>query len=175
MKQKSFLRLLLETIGFAYAGNLLAIIVTVSLSAIDTDFMMNVAAFCGIALYVVMVFNVGHKYGEYDMKLMRRKIITEPQPNRWIVIGLIVWVLMCVPSIFVLLQPNSPVSMVTLRLVSGSMFALSLAVGEVDKIPEWSPYLFMGIYAMTPVLCRVGHYCGYFEKLTMENIMYKKK
>jgi len=175
MKQKSFLRLLLETIGYAAAGNALAVIVTISLAGLGTgNFMIGLAAFCGISLYMVMIFNTGHKDGEQERKFMRRKTIEKPNPNKWILIGLIVWAILCLPCIALLLFPGSVIVLSVFRFAVGAMFALSLLLGSAE-IPAWSPYLFMGIFALTPVMCRLGHYVGYYEKMTIESIIYKKQ
>jgi hypothetical protein len=174
MKQKSFLRLLLETTGSAFAGNLLALVVVISLGGLGTgNFMIGVSAFCGISLYMVMTFNSGHKDGEQERKYVRRKTIEKPNPSKWIKIGLIVWGIMCIPCVVLILIPGSLTVLTIVRFSLGSVFALSLLLGS-SEIPAWSPYLFMGIYAVTPVMCRLGYYVGYYEKMTLDSIIYKK-
>jgi MFS family permease len=175
MRRKSFLRVFFEAFGYACLGNILGLVVTVSLAHFGT-FMSVVAAGCAILLYMMMAVNVGHKDGELERKLVRRKVIENPEPNRWIIIGIIIWLIMCVPCIMLIIMPENMMYLQIFRFGMGAVFALSILLGEeLSTIPLWAPYLFIGIYGLTPVMYRWGFYVGYYEKMTIDSIVYKKQ
>ena len=174
MQKKSFFKLLLITLWNVVIGNILSLVVTLSLAGILSNYITyGLAAFCSISLFFVFIFNAGFKDGEHERKLVTRKFIEKPEPNKWIIIGIIVWVLLSVPCVLLIFMPMHPYLNI-FRFAFASMFALSRLFGQTE-IPSWSPFVFMGIYALIPVACRLGHYIGYYEKVTLESIVYKKK
>ena len=175
MQKKSFIKLTLIAIGHAVIGNVLALIVTISLAGIlNNDFLYVLAAFCAITLYFVFMYSTAFKDGEHERKLVIRKIIENPTPNKWIVIGVIVWLIMSLPCMALIFMPEPPYLLLFRFVLAPSMCALSLLFG-LEKSPVWASFVFMGIYAVTPVVCRLGHYFAYYDKMTLESLMYKKK
>ncbi|MCL1823203.1 MAG: hypothetical protein FWG44_03280 [Oscillospiraceae bacterium] len=173
MQKKSFLRVFLETLGYVLAGNLLALVVTISLGAFNGNIALGISAFCSITLFFACVFSAAHKDGEYERKLQRRKVLEEPDPNRWIMVGVIIWVLICIPCVLLIFNPQAGF-LLAFRLSVASMMAFSLFFGS-SSIPFWTPLVFIGIFALIPVACRLGYYVGYYEKAMLENIIYKKQ
>jgi len=172
MQQKSVFRLFLEALGYVVAGNVMALVVTLSLLGFGNDnVLIVVASFCAISTYLMMTFSVGHKDGEQERKLVRVNRLEKPNPNKWLIIGIVAWLMLCVPCIILLFAPGF---LIPFRFIFGALFAISLLFGS-DTIPAWSNFVFIGIYALTPVFMMLGHYVGYFEKMTMDSIIYKKK
>ena len=172
MQKKSFLRLFLEAAGYAAIGNLLGLGITVSLGAFfEKDFMVVIAAFCSISIYLIMITGAGHKDGEHERKLIGVKRLEKPEPDKWIIIGVIIWLLLCVPCAALIIFPGF---LLVFRFTFGAVFALSLLFGN-GEIPVFAPFVFMGVYALTPLMFRVGYYIGFNEKLTVDSIVYKKK
>ncbi|MDR2532120.1 MAG: hypothetical protein LBC82_04680 [Oscillospiraceae bacterium] len=186
MRKKSFLRLLFETLGSAVIGNVMALVVTISLASFGTgNALLGISAFCSISVYLMLVFNSGYKDGEIDRKLIQRKVIEKPEGGKWVKIGCLIGGFFCVASALLLLFTGSGGETGTaisadggylnpFRLALGAIMAVSLLLGGTE-IPIWSPLVFMGIFALTPVACRFGYWVGVYEKWTIDNIVYKKK
>jgi hypothetical protein len=60
------------------------------------------------------------------------------------------------------------------RVLFATIMSLSLLLGEATN-PIWAPFVFMGVFGLAPIICRLGYWVGFHEKWTMENIMYAKK
>ncbi|MCL2018732.1 MAG: hypothetical protein FWG70_03140 [Oscillospiraceae bacterium] len=186
MQKKSFLRLLVGTLGYSLVGNLMAAVVTFSLASFGVgDVLMVVAAFCSISTYLMMVFNAGHKDGEIDRKLFSRGQISAPEPMKWVKIGCIVGGLFCIACALLFVftgsggEDGTGISvdggyLTPFRIVFAAVMAVSLLLGNA-VIPIWSPFIFMGIFALTPIACRLGYWVAFYEKLTIDNIVYKQK
>jgi len=186
MQKKSFLRLLLGTFGYAAMGNLMGAVITISLGAFGIgDILMAIAAICSILTYLMMIFNAGHKDGEIDRKLFQRKQIEKPDFNKWVKIGCIVFAFYCVACAFLFIFTGSGGESGTMihvdggylnpfRIIFAAVMAVSLLLGSAEN-PIWSPFVFMGVYALTPFICRLGYWVAFYEKLTIDNIVYKKK
>jgi len=176
MQKKSFLRLLLGTAGYALLGNILALIVTFSLGNFGVgNALMGLAAFCSLSLYFMMVFNAAHKDGETDRKLFNRKTIEKPEGSKWVKIGIIVWLLLCIPCVVLIIVPGF---LIVVRFLLASIMAVSFLLSDAETPalnPSWAPFLFMGIFALTPVVCRLGYWVAFYEKWSVDNIVYKKK
>lgn len=172
MQQKSVLRLFLEAAAYVAAGNVMALVVTLSLLSFGNDTpLIVIAAFCAVSTYLMMAFSVGHKDGEQERKLVRINRLDKPNPNKWLIIGAVLWLLLCVPCVVLFI---TPAFLNVFRFIFAAVFALSLLFGS-DTVPVWAPFVFMGVFALTPVFMKLGHYVGYFEKITMDSIVYKKK
>lgn len=155
-------------------ANFLGLIVTVSLAGFSNNAIVyGIAAFCSVALFILIMFSVGHKDGEHERKLITRKVIETPEPKKWYVIGVIVWVILCIPCIVLVMMPAASY-LIFFRFACGSMFALSLLFG-MREIPFWAPFIFMGIFALTPIAARYGFYIGFYDKITIDSIVYEKK
>jgi hypothetical protein len=149
--------------------------VTIALAGFGIgDILMGVAAFCSVSIYLMFMFTAGHKDGETERKLLARKTIEKTEPGKWLKIGIIVWILVCLPCVALLIFHGSFIYLTFFRFMFSVMMALSLLFGS-ESNPFWTPFLFMGIYALTPVACRLGYYVGFFEKMTIDSIVYKKK
>ncbi|MCL2108856.1 MAG: hypothetical protein FWH20_05870 [Oscillospiraceae bacterium] len=178
MKQKSFPKLTLIAIGHAAIGNLLSLIVTISLVGLagifGTTFLYILAAICSIALFFMFTYSGAYKDGERERKLLARKVIAAPAPNKWLVIGGIVAVLFSVPSILLIFMPEPPFLYLFRLVLSPSVMALSLLF-RLESSPGWAPFVYMGLYALTPIACRMGYNAGFYDKVSLESIIYKKK
>ncbi|MCL2696452.1 MAG: hypothetical protein FWE74_00055 [Oscillospiraceae bacterium] len=184
MQRKSFLRLLLETFGYAAGGNVMALIVTFSLLSFGAGTAFKgIALFCSVSLYLMMLFNAGHKDGELDRKLFNRKTIDTQQGGKWFVIGSIVggfFVLMCALLFVFSVNSGDDGTVISgsyfsfVRIIFATVMAISLLLGDLSN-PIWAPFVFMSIFALTPLICRLGYWVGFYEKWTMDNIMYMKK
>ncbi|MDR2559316.1 MAG: hypothetical protein LBC86_07230 [Oscillospiraceae bacterium] len=184
MQKKSFLRLLLETFGYAAGANAMALIVTFSLLTFNAGTaLMGIAVFCSVSLYLMMLFNAGHKDGELDRKLFNRKTIDKQQGNKWYILGGIVagfFIIACALLLVFSVNSGEDGTVISgsyfsfVRIILSAIMALSLLFGELTN-PVWAPFVFIGIFALTPFACRLGYWVGFYEKWTMENIMYAKK
>ncbi|MCL2638347.1 MAG: hypothetical protein FWD48_08240 [Oscillospiraceae bacterium] len=184
MQRKSFLRLLLETFGYAAGGNAMALVVTFSLLSFGADSALKViAVFCSLSLYLMMMFNAGYKDGELDKKLFNRKTIEKQQGGKWFILGGIVagfFVVMCLLLLVLSVNNGEDGAVLTgsyfnfFRIIFAAIMALSLLLGEMTN-PVWSPFIFMGIFALAPFTCRLGYWVAFHEKWTLDSIMYVKK
>jgi hypothetical protein len=180
MQRKSFLKLLLGAIGYAAGANAMALVVTFSLMMFGgQSILKGIAVFCSVSLYLMMMFNAGHKDGELDRKLLNRKIISKQQGSKWYILGGIVagfYIIACA-LLFVFNTGDGVIGgsyFNFVRIIFAAIMALSLLLGELTN-PMWAPFVFMGVFATTPFVCRLGYWVGFYEKWNIENIMYVKK
>jgi MFS family permease len=186
MQKKSFLKLLLGALGQALGANVMSLIVTFSLITFGMNTVTkSIAAFCSVSLYLMLLFNAGHKDGEIDRKLLQRKTIEKQDGDKWYIIGAIVALLFCVACVFLFFftgsggEDGTGISadggyLSIFRVVFASVMAVSLLFGD-SVIPIWSPFVFMAIFSLAPFAGRLGYWVGFHEKWRLENIMYEKK
>ncbi|MCL2078072.1 MAG: hypothetical protein FWH08_06690 [Oscillospiraceae bacterium] len=170
MQRKSFLKLFLETMSYVLAGNILALVVTITLAGFsaENNIIMGIAAFLSVTLFLTFMFSAAHKDGEQERKLITRNQIETPEPNKWFFIGIIVWLLLCIPCIALIFSPGF---LNIFRFVMASVMALSFLIEDW----KFAPFVYMGVYALTPVACRLGHYIGFYEKWSVDGLVYKNK
>jgi hypothetical protein len=184
MQRKSFLKLLLSACGYAAGANAMSLVVTFSLLMFGGSRVLRIiAVFCSVSLYLLMMFNAGHKSGELDRKLFNRKTIDKQQGNKWFIIGGIVagfFIIACALLFILGVSSGEDGTVISgsyfnfVRIIFAVIMAVSLLLGELAN-PLWAPFVFMGIFATAPFVCRLGYWVGFYEKWNIENIIYVKK
>jgi len=163
---KPFLKLLLYSLGYMLMGNLLAFIMTISLSAFGTnEAVMGMATLFAMAIYLLLVSVPAFKDGQSEACKQNRTdedaVVPNFYKNRWIIIGVILWVIMLVPSIVFLF---GGISAGWYRFINGAVYPLSLfLVQDIDGgrvLMSSAPYVIMVFYVLTIPACLIGHKMG---------------
>jgi len=183
MQQKSFLRLVSGAFGYSCLANLMSLVVTFSLIGIgESDALKVIAVICSVLLYVMLLFNAGHRDGEIDKKLFGSHKIEQQMGDKWYKIGGLVagfYCLMCL-LLFVFSGEGEGVISVAggflslFRILFPVTMALSILLGDTAN-PLWAPFVFMAIFALMPFACRLGYWVGFHDKWVLQNMMYIKK
>jgi hypothetical protein len=162
----------------------MSLVVTVSLIGLGGGSTTRViAVICSVTLYVMLLFNAGHKDGEADRKLRARNAIEKERGNKWYKIGGIAAGVYCALCLLLFVFSGEGEGVINaygggflplFRFLCPVVFALSTLLGETAN-PIWSPFVFMGVYALAPFACRLGYWVGFHDKWVLQNIMYEKK
>ncbi|MCL1903670.1 MAG: hypothetical protein FWF94_04555 [Oscillospiraceae bacterium] len=188
--QKPFVKLLLSGLGYMLMGNLLSVIMSVSLAFFRGEtLIMILSVLFGIAIYLLLVAVPAYKDGlDENAKQKKRKDNTESVPKwRWALVGTILWGVMLIPSVvYLFTEYNEGVY----RMLNGAVFPLSAfmlvstmtteypfssAFVEVLRLAPFAPYVFMGVYALTIPACHIGFILGLNNGLDKDKIMYEKQ
>ncbi len=182
MQRKSFPFLLLKTLGFAVIGNIMAFIVTLSLAAfIDSSFLQFVSAVISVFLYHSMIFISAYQDGQREIKMLSAKRIDSYIKWKWLKIGVIIGIIMCIPSVILALSRFNVIGydfLIPFRLISGGAYSLSMLLStgmSIGDLYSFAPFIFMLIYLLSPLSCEFGFYCITSEKFTADKIIYKQK
>ncbi|MCL1789594.1 MAG: hypothetical protein FWG33_04475 [Oscillospiraceae bacterium] len=184
--RKPFIKLLLPGLGYMFMGNLLSVIMSISLAFFRSEtLIMILSVFFGIAIYLLLVAVPAYKDGlETNTKL--KDDSAEIPKWRWALVGVVLWGIMLVPSIIYLLSAyNEGVY----RILNGAVFPLSAfmlistvttesplssLLIEVLHLAPFAPYVFMGFYALTIPACQFGFMLGLRDSLNKDKVMYEK-
>ena len=170
--RKSFIKLLPPALGYMVMGNLLATIMSISLAPFSTETaIMGLAVLFAMAIYLLLVAVPAYKNGMDENKNIESGSDLKIPKYRWVVIGLIEWGIMLIPSLVFL---SVGYSIGVYRIILGAIQPLSLfLVNENGVMLSYSPYVFMGFYALTVPACHIGFILGAGDKLNKDRIMYK--
>jgi len=169
MKKNSFAKLFLGALGYMFMGNFMSLILEITLIPFSGNkFLTVIFAFCAMFIYLSLMFTVAYKDGTNCRKLLKAQNAQNSQnaPKiRWLIISLALWGLSVIFAVILLF--NEPFRLPYL-LLNG-------AVAPLDSLllPEYSPYVFMGFYALTVPACLLGFWCGIKDKLNVDKIVYK--
>lgn len=192
MQRKPFHILLLKGIGFIVLGNVMCLIMTMALAMFGLNLFFNILSImCCAAVFFMLVFTVAWKDGCDERSLVKHGRVEAPLKHRWIVIGLIMFLVASVPTIVLLLNklffPEAD-TLFLYRFISGSAYpfvntfipraeanvdAWHTTLRQFDNMSVWFPVLMLVYYALIPAMTQFGYYMGYNDKLNTDKIMYK--
>lgn len=177
--RKSFGKLLLIGLGYMLLANVLCTIMTISTAAfIGEDFIKVIVVILAFIIFYSLMFTVGYKDGDREQKLVHLKKADPPDEHRWIKLGILLALIMFIPSIVLLIDKISGMYydvLLVYRIIDGLVYALSLLLipeNSIDAMNIAVPFVFMLCYALIPVATHLGYYFGYTQKFDKDKLMY---
>lgn len=160
-------------------GSIMCAIMTVSSAAfIDNAAIKIILLIFTLFIFYSLVFTAAYKDGVYEQKLVSNKRIEEPKNNRWIAVGFVMFLVMCVPSVILIAAgglQSSAEFMYFYNFFNGSVYPLLLMMisTETAQVDIVVPLVVMGTYLLVPLMTYVGYDFGYKNKFNGD-FMYKK-
>jgi len=185
MQREHILKIFAKGLGYAFFGNLLSGIMIISIAPmISVWFICLVAVLFTLFIYASLLFTAGYRDGQKERSMLRNKRTETAPKYRWIILGLIIGVIISVPTIIVLLGKLGAVAisgeyMFAYRFLNGAVFPLYHiaqvhAEVAVADFPLWLLLTCTGIFVIfTPLAAHIGYKFGFDEK-TKESLMYEK-
>ena len=169
-------------VGYMLLGNIMSMILTVALAAvIDNTIVQIILEIFTLFIFYALVFTVAYKDGVRERLMVKNHRIDAPIKGRWLRLGFVMWLVMCIPSVILLLDRFLFLFkdyLIMFRFICGAVYPLSIAVGvnnaDIDKMPLFYPFMVMAIYILIPLVAHLGFDFAYKEKLSPD-IMYEKK
>lgn len=193
MKRQPFYILLLKGIGYIVLGNVLCLFMTMALSMFGSNIVFNVLAMiCGTLIFHMLVFTVAWKDGARERSLVKNHRVDSPLKYRWIILGIIMFVIAAAPTVVLLLNklffPESD-TLYIYRFISGSAYPfiqtfipqpdletkawIPTDYRQIDSMSPVFPALMLIFYAIIPAVTQFGWYVGFTDKFNKDNIVYK--
>lgn len=161
MKRKSFLKTLLSAFGYMEMGNILSLVLSLTLIPFQKiRFIAAVFAFCAAFVYLSLVFTVAYKDG------VSLKGAENPPKRRWLLISLALWGISVVWALILVADESWGLPYLALN---GAVAPLAVWVKTA-----YLPYVGIGFYALNVPACLLGFWCGANDKLNTDKIVYKK-
>jgi len=160
-KRKSFLETFFPAFGYMEMGNIMSLVLGVTCIPFSKNmFISGIFAFCAAFVYLSLVFAAAYKDGVYWRKPLKDG--EKPPKRRWLLISLALWGISIAMSFTALL--GTPVYLLLNGAVSpfGALFEAA-----------YLPYIGSGFYALTVPACLLGFWCGLYDKLNTDKIIYK--
>lgn len=185
MQREHILKIFVKGLGYAFFGNLLSGIMIISIAPmISVWFISLVALLFTLFIYASLLFTAGYRDGEREKSMLRNKRVESSPKYRWVVLGLIIGLIISVPTIIVLLGKLGIISisgeyMFAYRFLNGAVFPLYHiaqvhAEVAVADFPLWLMLTCTGIFAaFSPLAAHIGYKFGFDEK-TKESFIYEK-
>ncbi|MCH5325321.1 MAG: hypothetical protein J1E39_08900 [Eubacterium sp.] len=168
-------------VGFLYMllGNVLCTIMTISTAAfISMDMIKVVVVLLAFIIFYSLIFTVGYKDGDREQKYVNLHKAEPPDMHKWVKIGIILTLIMYIPSILLIINKLSGIEfdmLLVYRFADGLVYALALLLipdNTIDSMNVAVPFVFMLCYSLIPVAAHLGYYFGYTQKLDKDKIMY---
>ena len=133
MKRQPFYILLLKGIGYIVLGNALCFFMTMALTMFTSKsdnpgfviLMDIIAILCSLAIFHMLMFTVAWKDGARERSLVKNHRVDAPLPHRWLILGIIMFLIAALPTIVLLLNklffPQADTFYIY-RFVSGSAY-----------------------------------------------------
>lgn len=200
MKRQPFYILLLKGIGYIVLGNALCFFMTMALTMFTSKsdnpgfviLMDIIAILCSLAIFHMLMFTAAWKDGARERSLVKNHRVDAPLPHRWLILGIIMFLIAALPTIVLLLNklffPQADTFYIY-RFVSGSAYPFiqtfvpmpELATKawvptdyrQIDDMSPLFPALMLIYYAVIPVMTHLGWYVGFNDKFNKDDIMYK--
>lgn len=185
MQRDNIFKIFIKGLGFAFFGNILGGIMTISLAPFISEwFISYIALLFSLFIYLSLIFTAGLKDGQHERILLRNKRVESCPKYRWLILGAVIGAIMCVPVLILLLGVIGVIGLsgeylFAFRFISGTVYPL-MHVAEahnvpVAEIPLWYPVASMSIYfILTPIAAQLGYKFGYDEKKLLD-FMYEKQ
>ena len=181
MQRKPFWKLLLLGIGYMALGNVMSTVMTVALSVIaDITIVMVILFLMTLFVFYSLVFTVAYKDGQRESMMLKNHRTEGPVKGRWTLIGVIMFAVMCIPSIILLFDSLYGLIvgyLIPYRMICGMIYPFALAVGvnypEAGQMPPYFAFIFMACYILIPVMTTVGFDFGFNDKFNPDKVMYE--
>lgn len=184
--------LLLKGAGFIILGNIMCLIMTMALSMFGMNLFTNILSIlCCSAVFYMLMFTVAWQDGCAERSLVKHNRVDAPLKYRWIVIGILLFLIAAAPTIVLLMNklffPEED-TLLIYSFVCGSAYpfvntfvptveanidAWHTSLNRIDNMSVLFPVLMMVYYALIPATTHLGYYMGYNDKLNADKIMYK--
>ena len=183
MQRKPFWKLLILGIGYMVLGNIMCTVMTVALSMFgDVPAVMAIVFVFTLFIFYSLVFTAAFKDGQRERLMVKNHRVDGPIKGRWTVIGVIMLLVMCIPSVILFFDAVYRLFdgyLIPYRMICGMIYPLALTIGvNYSEITEMQPYIaliFMACYILIPLATSLGFDVGFKDRLNPDKIMYEKK
>ena len=183
MQRKPFWKLLLLGTGYMVLGNVMSTVMTVALSVIaDVAIVMVILFLMTLFVFYSLVFTAAYKDGQRESVMLKNHRTEGPVKGRWTLIGVIMFAIMCIPSVILLFDSLYGLIvgyLIPYRMICGMIYPFALVAGvnypEASQMPPYFAFIFMACYILIPVMTTVGFDFGFHDKFNPDKVMYEKK
>lgn len=171
MQRKPFWKVFLIGLGYMVLGNLMCLILTVStvpFTSINVAFTVVLFVLTTFVFYALM-FTGGYKDGVKERSMLQYDRVDGPT-NRWLLVGVLLFGIMCIPSIVQLFLNYT----IVYRFLCGAIYPLAQLMGVKDYTEAWQVLVFIAYYALMPLALHLGYRTGISGKFSGGNFMYEK-
>ncbi|MCH5200869.1 MAG: hypothetical protein J1F60_07900 [Oscillospiraceae bacterium] len=183
MQRKPFWKLLLLGIGYMALGNVMSTVMTVALSVIaDIAIVMAILFLMTLFVFYSLVFTIAYKDGQRERLMLKNHRTEGPVKGRWTLIGIIMFAIMCIPSVILFFDSVCGLIagyLIPYRMICGMIYPLALVTGvnypEASQMPPYFAFIFMACYIFIPVMTAVGFNFGFNDRFDPDKVMYEKK
>ncbi|MBE6888946.1 MAG: hypothetical protein E7485_02910 [Ruminococcaceae bacterium] len=193
MKRQSFLSLFLRGVGYIVLGNIMCLIATMALVMFGKNTFFNILGIIiAVMIFYMLIFTVAWKDGNAERSLIKHGRVDSPLKYRWLLIGLLMYVVAAAPTVVLLLNklffPEED-TLYLYKFISGSAFPfvntfipdavpetdawIPTTLRQFDNMSVLFPSLMLVYYALIPIVTHIGYYMGFTDKLNTDNIVYK--
>ena len=168
MQRKKFTQLLLPALGYMIMGNIMSVIVTISLRSTEPNFLAIVSVLFSAMIYFILVAVPAYKDGlDEHTKSQKNKNNqnndSKKTSYKWIIIGVILFAIM---TCTILTAPLAGVGLY--RMFNGATLQITLLIKN-----QYIPFVNLGFYALTVPVCHIGYILGLGDKLSKDKVLYK--
>lgn len=183
MQRKPFWKLLILGIGYMVLGNIMCTVMTVALSMFgDVPFVTAIVFVFTLFIFYSLVFTVAFKDGQRERLMVKNHRVDATIKGRWTVIGVIMLLVMCIPSVILFFDATYRLFdgyLIPYRMICGMIYPLALTIGvnysEITEMPSYIAFIFMACYILIPLATYLGFDVGFKDKFNPDKIMYEKK
>lgn len=183
MQRKPFWKLLIVAIGYMLLGNIMSTVMTVALSVkADVPVIMGILFVMTLFVFYSLVFTAAFKDGQRERIMVKNHRVEAPIKGRWTVIGVIMFLVMCIPSVILYFDATYRLFdgyLIPYRMICGMIYPLALVIGvnyaEISLMPSYFAFIFMLCYILIPLVTTIGFNVGFKDKLNPDKFMYDKK
>ncbi len=185
MQREPIIKKFIKGFGYMFFGNILSGIMVISTAPfISVWFVSLVAQLLTFLIYTSLMFTAGFRDGQRECQLLKNHRVESVPKYTWIVLGLILWAIMCIPIVILMLGMNGVLTitgeyMFIYRFICGTAAPLiyigELTAAGVAEYPLWLPIASMAVYLIsTPLAAHIGYRFGIDED-KQRSFMYDKK
>ncbi len=183
MQRKPFWKLLIIGVGYMVLGNIMSTVMTVALSVFaDVTFVTVILFVLTLFVFYSLVFTAAFKDGQRERLMVKNHRVDAPIKGRWALIGVIMFAVMCIPSIILFFDAVLKLFdgfLIPYRMICGMIYPLALSMGvnysEISMLPPYYAFIFMGCYIFIPLAAHLGFNVGFNDSLNPDRIIYEKK
>lgn len=183
MQRKPFWKLLLAGIGYMVLGNIMSTVMTVALSMFaDTAFVMGILFVFTLFIFYSLIFTAAFKDGQRERMMVKNHRVEGPVKGRWLKIGVIMLLVMCIPSVILFFDASYGLFsgfLIPYRMICGMIYPLALTMGvnypESTLMQPYFAFVFTACYVFIPLAAHMGFDVGFKDKFNPDKMMYEKK
>ncbi len=133
MQRKPFWKLLAVGVGYMVLGNVMSTIMTAAASVLaNVPFVMIILFIFTLFIFYSLCFTAAFKDGQRERLLVKNHRVEGVIKGRWLIIGLIMLVLMWIPSVLLFIDSIAGLFdgyLIPYRMICGMIYPLALAMG----------------------------------------------